>query len=301
MLRRRLVPALLLVVPSAVPLSASIGTVQAVEECRLEPGVAAPAGSKWLYRVNRDHRRCWFLSSRAGGGQHTQSRRSASVSRRHLAGSTDARRQDQRRDSDLQPASAPITKTDVAVAVEQAVPQISTPSIDQSSANLVALSVPTIAYKALPATTQTVVGSTVGAALAEPAPEPAPGGATNSNLVLLAGAAAAALFAGATFHLTSANKRRARSCVGQARHAITGSAAAAKRQPLTTDPAGDPKRSMLELKRDLKNALAVSDKRALHRRGNASDTLSLPHAAAWLNLPRPKSAMKQTNRQLADA
>ena len=90
LLRRRLVPALLLVVPSTAALSASAGIVQAVEECRLEPWLAAPSGSKWLSRINRDHRRCWFLSSRATGGHHTQPRRAASVRSRHLAGDTDA-------------------------------------------------------------------------------------------------------------------------------------------------------------------------------------------------------------------
>ena len=83
-------PALLLVVPATAALSASAGIVQAVEECRLEPGWPAPSGSKWLSRINRDHRRCWFLSSKAIGGHHTQSRRAASVRNRHLAGDTEA-------------------------------------------------------------------------------------------------------------------------------------------------------------------------------------------------------------------
>ena len=77
--------------------------------------MAAPSGSKWLYRINPDDRRCWFLSSRAIGGHHTQSRRAASVRRRHLAGDADALGQDQRRDNDLQAASPLIGKTDVAL------------------------------------------------------------------------------------------------------------------------------------------------------------------------------------------
>ena len=64
-------PALLLVVPATAAVSASARIVQAVEECRLEPGWPAPSGSKWLSRINRDHHRCWFLSSRAIGGHHT--------------------------------------------------------------------------------------------------------------------------------------------------------------------------------------------------------------------------------------
>jgi hypothetical protein len=275
------VPALLLVVPSTAVLSASSGIVQAIEECRLEPGVAAPSGSKWLYRINRDHRRCWFLSSI--GGHHTQSRRAASVRSRHLAGGTNVLRQDHRRDSDLQPASAPIGKTDIAVAAETpAVPQTTTPSIDQSSANLIAHSVPTIAYKVLPTTAQTVLGPRAGAAAR--IAEPAPAGTTNTNLVLFAGAAAAALLvAGGMFHITRQNQRRTRSYAGAARHAIRGSAlirssVAAKRPPLPTDPADDLRRSLLELKRDLKNASEASNMRPLRGKGSSSGAVSLPHA-----------------------
>ena len=171
LLRRRLVPALLLVVPATAAVSASAGIVQAVEECRLEPGWSAPSGSKWLSRINRDHHRCWFLSSRATG-HHAQLPRARSVRNRHLAGDTEAARRDPRRDSDLQAASAPIGQIDVAVAAEPpAVLQSTTPPVGQSSANLTARSVPTIAYKVLPTAPKTVLAPTVGAAhVAERAP-----------------------------------------------------------------------------------------------------------------------------------
>ena len=102
-------PALLLVVPATAAVSASARIVQAVEECRLEPGWPAPSGSRWLSRINRDHHRCWFVSSKAIGGHHTQSRRAASVRNRHLAGD-----QHQRHDSDLEAVSPPIGKTAAA-------------------------------------------------------------------------------------------------------------------------------------------------------------------------------------------
>jgi len=157
-LRRRLVPALLLVVPAAAALSASADIVRAVEECRLEPGLPAPSGSKWLSRINRDHLRCWYLSSRSIGGHHTQLRRAATVRNRHFAG--DALRQGQQRDSDLQTASAPEDKTDIAVTAEpQAVPQVATPSVDQSSENLIPRSVPTITYRLPSPSAQTVCAS----------------------------------------------------------------------------------------------------------------------------------------------
>ena len=105
LLRRRLVLALLLVVPATAAVSASAGIVQAVEECRLEPGWPAPSGSEWLSRINREHRRCWFLSSGVTGDHHTQVRRAASARNRHRA--ADAAWPDQQCDSDLQKASAP--------------------------------------------------------------------------------------------------------------------------------------------------------------------------------------------------
>ena len=131
-LRQWRVPGLLLLVVSATTaLSESTGVVRAVEECRLEPGLPAPSGSMWLYRVNRDHRRCWFLSSRAIGGHHTQLRRAAPVRNRFFAGDTDAVRLDQKRDGDLQTAST--AKNEVAVAAEPpAVPQAAAPLVEQS-------------------------------------------------------------------------------------------------------------------------------------------------------------------------
>ena len=61
-------------------------------------------------------RRCWFLTSRATGSHHTQSRHTACVRSHHHAGGADALRQCQGRDSDLQAASAPINKTGGCVA-----------------------------------------------------------------------------------------------------------------------------------------------------------------------------------------
>jgi len=121
-------------------LLANVAIVQAAEECRLSPGTAAPPGSKWLYRINRaDHRHCWFLSSKAGGPHSQLARR-----HRHLAGEEEAARQDQQGDSDQQAASAPISKNDVAEAVEPpTAPQVAPLSVEPSSENLIAHSVPT--------------------------------------------------------------------------------------------------------------------------------------------------------------
>ena len=299
MLRQLLVPGVLFAVSTTTALSASTGIVRAVEECRLEPGWPAPLGSKWLSRINRDHHRCWFLSSRAIGANHTQSRRAASVNSRHLAGD-----QDQRRDSDLQAVSTPMGKTAVAAELPT-VPQAAIPSVEQSSANLTARSVPIIAYRVLPTNTQTVLAPTGGAARIA---ERVPAGASNANLVLLAGAAGAALlFAGGTLRFKRQNRQRARTYVGAARHATRGSSvaksmAAAKRTPVTTDPADDLKRSLLELKRDPKNVSEASDLRSSRGKGSSSSgAVSLPHAAAWLNRSQAKPRTEPVNYHLADA
>ena len=295
MLRQLLVPGVLFAVSTTTALSASTGIVRAVEECRLEPGWPAPLGSKWLSRINRDHHRCWFLSSRAIGANHTQSRRAASVNSRHLAGD-----QDQRRDSDLQAVSTPMGKTAVAAELPT-VPQAAIPSVEQSSANLTARTVPIIAYRVLPTNTQTVLAPTGGAARIA---ERVPAGASNANLVVLAGAAGAALlFAGGTLRFKRQNRQRARIYVGAATRgsSVAKSMAAAKRTPVTTDPADDLKRSLLELKRDPKNVSEASDLRSSRGKGSSSSgAVSLPHAAAWLNRSQAKPRTEPVNHHLAD-
>jgi hypothetical protein len=103
----------------------------------------------------------WFLSSGVTGDHHTQVRRAASARNRHRA--ADAAWRDQQRDSDLQKAAAPQDKADDAVAAEPpAAPQV-TPSVQQSSESLVPHSVPTIAYRVIPPSAQTVSGPTAAA------------------------------------------------------------------------------------------------------------------------------------------
>jgi hypothetical protein len=126
MLTHRLVQALLLAVTATVALPGSVSFVQAAEECRSKPGPTASSGSRWLYQINRtDHRHCWFLSSKAVSTQSQSSRRY-----RHLAGESDAVRQDQQGGSDLKARSAPASETDVAEAAEPpTAPQIAAPSV----------------------------------------------------------------------------------------------------------------------------------------------------------------------------
>ena len=304
LLRRRLMPALLLVVPSAAALSASTGIVQAVEECRLEPGWPAPSGSKWLSRINRDHHRCWFLSSRATG-HHAQFPRAGSVRNRHLAGAREAARPDQQRDSDLQTASAPTEKTDRTVATEPpAVPQLAASTVQQSSESLVPHSVPTIAYRLLPPSAQTVSGPTaVGARTVEPQPA----GASKSNVVLLAGAAAVGLlFAAGAFHVTRRVHLRSRTRAIADRHGVRGpvavrSSVVAKPSPMMADPVEGLKTSLRELGHHLKPTLQACNIPSSHRTDSSSGAISLPPAAAWLTRPKAQLPAEQKNRQLAEA
>ena len=224
-------------------------------------------------------RHCWFLSSKAVSTHSQLSRKY-----RHIAGEPDAVRQE----SDLKARSAPASETDVADAAEPpTAPQVAAPSVEPSSENLIPHSVPTIAYKVLPTTTQTVVAPTIGAARVA---ERTPAGASTTNLVFLAGAAGAALlFAGGTFHFRRRTRRRTRTCVGTATRPVRGPASirspvASKRPPLTTDPADDLKRSLLE--------------RPSRVKISSSGAISLPPTAAWLTRPKVKPTMEQ---QLADA
>jgi hypothetical protein len=236
--RRRLVPALLLVVSAAAALSASNGVVRAVEECRLEPGMPAPPGSKWLSRVNRDHRRCWFLSS--SGADRAKPRRSATVGSRPRAADADAVQQEQRRNSDQQIASVPANKPDVAVtAGPSAVPQVATPSAEQSAKDLAPHSIPTIAYTVPSPGAQAVSEST---AIAARTVQPTPASTGNSNLALLAGAAAGVSVAVGVFQfrrrsLTRSRKRAVADWDDVREPAVVRSSVAANQPPRKPDGA----------------------------------------------------------------
>ena len=294
MLRRRL-PALLLVVSSTAVLSASTGIVQAADECRLEPGVAAPSGSKWLYRVNRDHLRCWFLTS--SGGYRVPARPSASARNRLIAPHKTAGQQHQQRNNDLQIASAPTSTSDVAVTAEQpVVSQVVTPLVEQSSENLIPRSVPTIAYRMLSPSTPTVSGPTSVAARGA---QPPPASTSNLNVVLLAGAVAGLLFAGGVFHFTRRGLMRSSKRALAKRHSVivATTTIATHPPPVTTNWADDLRLKLGELNRDRPSAPKAGNLPLSHQ----TDAVALPHAAAWLKRPKAKPTKEQTSRQLADA
>jgi hypothetical protein len=98
MLGQRLLPAILIVLPTTAALTAQTIVVEAAaDECKTRPGLAAAPGTHWYYRVNhKNNLRCWYLApqqeavrSHASGAishVHRQpGRRISSVLSRHLA------------------------------------------------------------------------------------------------------------------------------------------------------------------------------------------------------------------------
>ena len=279
-------------------LLANVAIVQAAEECRAKPGPTAPSGSRWLYRINRtDHRHCWFLSSKALSTHSQLSRRY-----RHLAGEPDAVRQDQQGGSDLKARSAPASETDIAdAAAPPTAPQGAAPSVEPSSENLVAHSVPTIVYRLPPPGAQTVSGPT---AVAARTVEPQAASASKSNVVLLAGAAALGLlFAAGAFHVTRHVHLRSRTRAIADRCGVRGpvavrSSVAAKPSPMMAGPTDGLKKSLRELGYHLKPPLQACNFSSSHRTDGSSGAISLPPAGVWLTRPKAKPTLVQ---QLVDA
>jgi hypothetical protein len=294
MLKRRLIQALLLGVPATATFSdASI--IQAAEECRLEPDSTAPSGSRWVYRINRaDHRHCWFLSSKATITHTHLARRY-----RHLAGEPEAALPDQQAsDSDLQTVFAPPAKTDVAVAAKlPPVPQTATPLTKQPSDDLIPRSIPTTVYRLPTAGAQTVTAPTVPPASARTVK---PAATNKSNVVVLVGAAAAAMcFAGAVFHFTRRVHHGGQLDVvadggGGVGESVGGGTSA---DAITSDLIEDLEYGLRNLLRDQQRnheTIVLAD--------DAQDdtTVLLPHAAAWLSVPKAKPRTP-ANYQLVDA
>jgi hypothetical protein len=84
MLRQKLLPAILVVLPATAALMAQSTLVEAtVDECKTKPGSATPPGTHWYYRVNRAHNQhCWYLSS---AGAVVRARGAIANAHRHLA------------------------------------------------------------------------------------------------------------------------------------------------------------------------------------------------------------------------
>jgi hypothetical protein len=119
MLRQKLLPAMLAVLPATGALTSQTTDVYAATEpCATRPGSTAPARSHWCYRINRgDNHRCWYLSSL----EARSVRRGASVVRRNFLGRR-TRPTQHASDSeiDARTPSAQMEPTKAALALEQA-------------------------------------------------------------------------------------------------------------------------------------------------------------------------------------
>ena len=168
MLRKKIVPVLLMLLPATIALSVDPNVVEAASnECKAKPDAVAPAGSHWYYRVSRvDQSRCWFLSSR-NVSVHSRLSQTAAADRSLASGQT-------------------------------IVPQIAPdpPPSDE----LLARKVATIPYGFSVASTQPRSDALVQA---NPSGAQASSGVANFNLVFLGAALATSLsLAGGIFHLT---------------------------------------------------------------------------------------------------
>jgi hypothetical protein len=119
MLRQKLLPAILVILPATGALTAQTTIVEATTEpCRTRPGSTAPAGSHWYYRINRgDNHRCWYLSS-----QDVRSvRRGASAVRHNFINRrTRIAQYESESEIDERMASAQMKPAVAALALEQA-------------------------------------------------------------------------------------------------------------------------------------------------------------------------------------
>jgi hypothetical protein len=293
-LKHGLVQAFLLAGPGIASLSAISTPIQAAEECRSRPGPTAPAGSRWLYRIDRaDHRHCWFLSS-ATSGLHSQ----VSHSHRHRARDLDAIREGREHNSNPHAVAEVTDKTDGAVSVQpSAGPQVAIPLVDQSSQNLVPRSVQAVVYKLPPPSAQTVTQQAVDAPRV---PSGTPTSARNLNVIFLAGMAAAGLiFAGGVFHFALRVQPRSRVIADQEDFAVRTTVTPGHPPP-PTNPADELERSLRALTRNLQRA---SKTRVSHPSyaDDSSPAISLPPAAAWLNRVHVESSIEPASLQFSDA
>ena len=290
MLRQQLVPALCLAVPATAALLASPTIVQAAEECRATPSPAAPTGSRWYFRIDRtEHRRCWFLRARGVGAHSRLDHARLARGRRFVGDVTAAVQRYQQGAIEQQTASAQTDHTDIVVPVEQTTfPRVGVLLAEPPPEYLVPHSVPTVTYRRPPLGIKTASRSTASVAgRAERTP-------IGSNVVLLAGAAAAGLlFAGGVFHLTRRVHRRPREQAfadrrGGREPVAIRSSVAAKLPPVTSDPADELNRSRRELKRDPQRASEAHNLPLSLRQHHSSRATSLPHAGAWISRPQTK-------------
>ena len=201
MLGQKVLPAILLLLPATIALLSVHTTVveAASNECKAKPDSAAPAGSRWYYRVNSvDQSRCWFIRSQ-NVRVHSRLIRTASVTHSHI----------------IRPntAEVPVTHQDrqigpqIASAIEPAEEQLASgqttvppmaPDPPRSD-ELLARKIATIPYRLSVASTQQPPEALVQA---QPSGTRASASFADFNVFLGAVVATSLSLAGAVFHLT---------------------------------------------------------------------------------------------------
>jgi hypothetical protein len=202
MLGQKVLPAILLLLPTTFALTVYTTVVEAApDQCKAKPDSAAPAGSRWYYRVNGvDRSRCWFLSSR-NVSVHSRLRQTASVTSGHFVTPNTGEVPVAQQDRQVGPQTA--SAIEPAEAGQTMVPQV---TLDPPrSYELLARKVATIPYRLSVASTQPPSDALIQA---KPSGAQASAGVAHFNLLFLGAAAATSLsLAGGAFHLT----RRVRS------------------------------------------------------------------------------------------
>jgi hypothetical protein len=289
MLRQKLLPAILVVLPATAALMAQSTLVEAtVDECKTRPGSATPAGTHWYYRVNRAHNQhCWYLGS---AGTVVRARGAIANAHRHLARrvTTVLQKQSPQYDRKLHPQTASVQMTPArtmlaaAASPEPPVPERATPTDFAArwpelpkSRDLNAREVTTISY----AETNPTTGADRQMPLSWPIADADPAGSQPASVSEPASASAffggalvaALLLAGGIFDLVRRSRRthsrdHARAVAnptGQRRHTLAGfdkparprppagapRNASASRAPRPTDPTDDIKTILRELRR----------------------------------------------------
>jgi hypothetical protein len=210
----------------------------------------APTGSKWIRRINRYHRQCWFLSP--NDGRRAQPHGVASMKHRHDV--DNAAVLQKHRSGDPQTASAPTSKLeDTPATIEPPTESQAGISSEKLSKDSNPRSVPTIAYRVQG--TSAPIGFMPVAAYAVSTQRASEGGASVPNMIVFAGAALGCLGAGSILWFARRNIATARGWVDLNSHNLEerpadSLSAAICPSPVMDDWAADLRRKLDELSRD---------------------------------------------------
>jgi hypothetical protein len=248
----------------------TVNFVQSTEECRPNPGSTAPAGSRWLYRINRtDHRRCWFLNSNLTNAHSHVSGRS-----RRFKVDADTVQEHQQTENALRGDATSKEKGHVLVAELPTAPAAVPPSNGQASEALNARRVPVAVFRVQPAGSRT---ETAGERLEITAPK----ATVKPNIGFLTGAVVAGLFfAGGVFHLA---RRRVGARSPSDKTVVAGSPAGPTALDRTTVVAGN----MVKIARGQSHRMESREKLSPLNESHRDNTFKM-RAAAGLDRSRAK-------------